>query len=431
MTKSNRRAFLAACGLTTIAGCAAPSTTTETGATTAAAEATSTHTAADETESQTATATQKSIELGDDPVWPMFGGDAANTGRRGDGSGPAGPVEPAWKTDVGGIYTMPGPVLADGRTFVGSGERAYAMDAVTGDPLWDAAMGSLTHYFSPAIADDRVLFGAQSNIASGGDPGRLSSFSFDGREQWRRELAISSSPTAVEETVYVGESAESGAQLRALATDEGGDRWTAALDANTLRGAPAVADGIVYAAASLRGGDAGVVVARDTADGSAVWSHSVGAGVTAAPAIQNGTVYIQANDGRLLTLDAESGDPGWSVRLGESGASAPALTENKLVGLVENTLVGVDLEAGERVWETDIGYALINGVTITRGRAYVGGSRLSAVDVASGDLVWEKPIPGQGGAFGAPVIVGNTAFVGVCIKEEAGDPYDDFFYAYF
>lgn len=431
MTERTRRAFLAACGLTTIAGCMAPSTTTQTGGTSGAGEATRTHTAGDETKSPTATATQKSIELGEDPVWPMFGGDAANTGRRGDGSGPAGPVESAWKTDVGGIYTMPGPVLTDGMTFVGSGERAYAMDTFTGEPLWDAPMGSLTHYFSPSTAGERVLFGAQSNIASGGDPGRLSSFSFDGTEQWRRKLAVTSSPTAVEETVYLGESAESGARLRALAVGDGSDRWTAPIDANTLRGAPAVVDGVVYATATRAGDDTGIIVARDTADGSAVWSRSVDAGVTAAPAVQDGTVYIQADDGRLRTLDADSGALGWSVRLGESGATAPALAENRLVGLVENTLVGIDLEEGERVWETDIGYAQINGVSIAGGRAYVGGSRLSAVDIGSGELAWEQPIPGQGGAYGAPVVVGNTAFVGVCIKEEAGDPYDDFLYAYF
>lgn len=430
MTERTRRAFLAACGFTAIAGCTAPSTTSEAGGAAGTGEATSTPTATEATETPTATATQKSIDLGEDPVWPTFGGDAANTGRRGDGSGPAGPIEPAWKTDVGGIYTMPGPVLADGIAFVGSGERAYAMDAFTGETRWDAAMGSLTHHFSPSVAGERVLFGAQSNIASGGELGRLSSFSFDGTEQWRRELAITSSPTVMGETVYLGESAEAGAQLRAVASGDGSDRWTAPLDANTLRGAPAVVDGVVYATATLAGGDAGVVAARDAADGSTVWSRSVDAGVRAAPAVQDGTVYVQADDGRLLTLDAESGEPGWSVSLGENGATAPALTENRLVGLVENTLVGIDLETGERVWETGIGYARINGVSIAGERAYVGGSRLSAVDVASGELAWEQPIPGQGGAYGAPVVVGNTAFVGVCIKEEAGDPYDDFMYAY-
>lgn len=426
MKKPSRRSFLAACGLTALAGCNAPATTNREPTATATGTATDdTATAAD-----TRTASRDSIELGDDPVWPTFGGGAANTGHRGDGSGPTGSVESAWKTDVGGIYTMPGPVVAGGLTFVGSGESAYAMDALTGEPRWDADMGSLTHYFSPSTAGDSVLFGAQSNISSGGDAGRLSSFGSDGTERWRRELAITTSPSAVDRTVYLGESTESGAQLRALAVSDGTDHWTASLDATQIRGAPAVVDDIVYATATTAGNDAGVVVARDSADGSAVWSHAVETGITAAPAVQNGTVYVQADDGRLLTFDAASGDPGWSVRLGEKGATAPALTGDRLVGLVENTLVGIELDSGERAWETDIGYTLINGVSIAGGRAYVGGSRLSAVDIASGDVAWDKAVSGAGGAFGAPVIVGNAAFVGVCIKEEANDPYDDFFYAY-
>jgi PQQ enzyme repeat. len=52
---------------------------------------------------------------------------------------------------------MPGPVLADGIAFVGSGDRAYAVDALTGKRLWNAEMGSLTHYFSPTIADGQVF----------------------------------------------------------------------------------------------------------------------------------------------------------------------------------------------------------------------------------------------------------------------------------
>lgn len=425
MKKPSRRSFLAACGLTALAGCTAPSTTTETGG------QTNTPTATENTESPTATATQRSIELGDDPVWPTFGGDAANTGQRGDGSGPGGPIEPAWKTDVGGIYTMPGPVVAEGITFVGSGESAYAMDAFTGEPLWDAAMGSLTHYFSPSTTGESVVFGAQSNIASGGDPGRLSSFSFDGEEQWRRDLAITGTPSAVNGSIYLGESTESGAQIRALAASDGSDEWTASLDANKLRGAPAIVDDMIYATATLGGGEKGIIVARDVSDGSAVWSQPINAGLTAAPVVQDGTVYVQADDGRLLTFDAAAGEADWTARLGESGATAPALTDNHLVGLVENALVGIDLETGESAWETDIGFTLINGVSIAGDRAYVGGSRLSAVDVASGELAWDQPVPGQGGGFGAPVVVGNTMFVGVCIKEEAGDPYDDFLYAYY
>jgi len=324
---------------------------------------------------------------------------------------------------------MPGPVLADGIAFVGSGDRAYAVDALTGKRLWNAEMGSLTHYFSPTIADGQVFFGAQSNIASGGDAGRLSSFGLDGAEEWRRTLAVTSTPSVVDGTVFVGESRESGAQLRALAAVDGTDKWTAPLEASSVRGAPAIVDDVVFATATA-GSESGVVAARAVDDGSELWTRTVDAGIQAAPVVQDGTVYVQANDGRLLALDAATGTEAWSTRLGQRGATPPALTSDWLVGLVENTLVGIDLSTGERAWAADIGYTLINGVSVAGDRAYVGGSRLTAVDIKSGESAWVQDVPGQGGGFGAPIVVGNTAFVGVCIKEEANEPYDDFIYAY-
>lgn len=422
MKEPSRRGFLAACGLTAVAGCTAPATT--------GGRQTGTPTRSSETPTDAATSTpRETVDLGDDPIWPTFGGNAANTGRRGDGNGPSDPVAPAWRTDVDGIYTMPGPVVADGTAFVGSGKRAYAVDAFSGEMHWDAAMGSLTHYFSPSVGDGHVVFSAQSNIAVGGDAGRLSSFTFDGTERWRRTLAVTGTPSVVGDAVFVGESTGERAQLRALAAADGSDRWTAPLPASSIRGAPAVVDGVVFATATTSS-DAGVIAARATADGSERWTRSVDSGVQAAPVVRDGAVYVQTNDGRLLALDAGTGETLWTSDLGKRGATPPALTTDRLVGLVENTLVAVDLDTGDRAWALDIGYTLINGVAVSGGRAYVGGSRLTAVDVDSGELAWEQDVPGQGGGFGAPIVVGNTAFVGVCIKAEANDPYDDFLYAY-
>lgn len=420
MKEPSRRGFLAACGLTAAAGCTAPTST-------------GTRSGGDPTDtSATATATatpRKTIDLGDDPTWPTFGGNAANTGRRGDASGPAEPTTPAWRTDVAGIYTMPGPVVADGIAFVGSGESAYAVDALDGEPLWDVDMGSLTHYFSPSVGDEQVLFGAQSNIASGGDAGRLSSFAFDGTERWQRSLAVTSTPSLVGDTAFVGESTAERAQLRALSAADGSDLWTARFEATSIRGAPAVVDGVVFATATMSS-DAGVVAARAVEDGSEVWTTTVDTGLQAAPVVQDGFVYVQANDGRLFALDAGTGDEVWTTQLGDRGATPPAIADDLLVGLVENTLVAIDRESGGRAWEVDIGYTLINGVSVAGERVYVGGSRLTAVDVRTGESAWVQDVPGQGGGFGAPIVVGNSMFVGVCIKEEANDPYDDFLYAY-
>lgn len=414
----NRRAFLAACGLAATAGCAAP----------VAEHAGAGASVGDGSADRSATESER-LELPAGASWPTFGGDAGNTGRRDAGPGPTGPADTAWRTDVNGIYTMPGPAVASGTVYVGSGKMAYGADARTGEPRWAVDLGELTHYFSPAVSDDGVLFAAQQDV-KGGAAGVLASFTTDGTERWRRTPAVTTSPKAVDGTVFVGESTDGGAVLRALSEADGSDVWTKGLDARVVRGAPAVVDGVVYATASVPGEESGVVVALDASDGEQRWVRSLDSRMRAAPAVRDGTLFAQASDGRLFALDAERGETRWSTRLGRNAATTPALAANHLVGMVENQLVGVDLSTGEVSWRTDIGFTLINGVCVAGSRAYVGGSRLTAVDVESGAVAWEQPVPGTGGGFGAPVVVGNAVFVGVCIKEEAHSPYDDFLYAY-
>lgn len=416
--QQSRRAFLAACGLAATAGCAAPAGNPDSTESTTTTDA-----------NPTGTTEAGSIDLPAGATWATFGGDPANTGRQETGGGPIEPITPAWKTDVDGIYTMPGPVLSDGTVYVGSGEQAYAAAAQTGEPRWTVALGAFSHYFSPSVTADGVLFGAQSNI-KGGELGTLTSFATDGEERWTKELAITTSPKEIDGTVYVGTSPSDGAVVRSLSDADGSDGWTQSLDATRVRGSPALADGVVYAAATDVGEEAGVVTALGADDGVELWTREFDSRMQAAPAVRDGTLYAQANDGRVFALDAENGDTQWTTRLGDNAATSPALAADHLVGMVENQLVGVDVSTGEIAWRTDIGYTLINGVSVAGGRAYVGGSRLTAVDAQSGEIAWDQPVPGTGGGFGAPVVLGNALFVGVCIKEEANDPYDDFLYAY-
>jgi outer membrane protein assembly factor BamB len=422
----SRRAFLGAAGagFAAFAGCTAPTSPDDERSGTRA-----TATESDADTQSTTTAGSKSVSLPKGESWPTFGGDAANTGRRGTGPGPSAPAASAWRTDVDGIYTMPGPVVADGAVYVGSGESAYGADAATGDTRWSVDLGGLTHYFSPSVTSDGVLFAAQSNI-TGGKPGTLTSLSPAGERRWEREFAITSSPSELDGTVYVGTSQTDGAQVHALSDADGSDQWTASLDATRIRGAPAIAEGVLYVSATDVSSDTGLVAALDAADGSELWTRTFDVGTQAAPAVRDGVLYIQANDGRLFALDTGAGETNWTARLGTQAKTTPALGEAHLVGMVENQLVGVSLTKGKVSWKTDIGYTLINGVSVAGDRAYVGGSRLTAVDVETGEMAWDKPVPGAAGGFGAPVVVGNTLFVGVCIKHEANDPYDDYLYAY-
>ncbi|MFB6194027.1 MAG: PQQ-binding-like beta-propeller repeat protein [Halobaculum sp.] len=373
------------------------------------------------------TANPADISLPEGAAWPSFGGTSGNRGSMDTGRGPSAPAGVAWRTDVDGTYTMPGPAVADGMAFVGSGTKAYAFDARTGETAWTAELEVLTHHFSPTVADGAVVFAAQpSGTIQPGSQGRLARFAFDGREAWRRTLPVTTDPTLADGRIVVGESATDGGAVRAVDPADGTDLWRTTLDASGVRGAPAVVDGLAVVTAVRD--ETGLLAGLDPASGSVRFTVSLPTGARAAPVVADGTVFVQRNDGVLAAFGLD-GSRKWRVNAGKRAGSAPVVVGDRVVAFVENTLVGID-RSGETAWTADIGTTLINGVTVAGDTAYVGGSRLSAVSVADGSVVWDVPIPGEAGAFGAPVVVGNTAFVGVCIKREAGDLYDDYMYAF-
>lgn len=418
-----RRAAVATLGVA-LAGCGgsrpADEETTGGGATTGG-EATTTA-----TNSAQPTATPEDITLPEGEGWPAFGGTTGNRGAMDTGPGPSTPAAAAWRVDVDGTYTMPGPAVVNGRTFVGSGTKAYAFDAITGDDAWEADLEVLTHHFSPAVVGDTVVFGAQpSGTIQPGSQGRLAAFGFDGTERWRRKLPITTDPTVTADGIFFGESATDGGAVRRVGLD-GTDDWRVELPVAGVRGAPALIDDLLVVTAATD--DAGSLIGLDPASGDRRFSVRLASGARAAPVLTDDRILVQRNDGVLVAFDRD-GSRRWKLAAADRAGSTPVVTDDRIVALVENRLVGIDPD-GTVVWDTDIGTTLINGVTVSRDTAYVGGSKLSAVDTADGSQLWDVPIPGQSGAFGAPVVVGNTAFVGVCIKREAGDLYDDYMYAF-
>jgi hypothetical protein len=72
----------------------------------------------------------------------------------------------------------------------------------------------------------------------------------------------------------------------------------------------------------------------------------------------------------------------------------------------------------------------MTGMTVAEVTLYVGGEPLFALDVSNGDAVFELEISVFHGSFGAPVVVDDVLYAGICIKEEAGGQYDNYVRAY-
>ncbi len=148
-------------------------------------------------------------------------------------------------------------------------------------------------------------------------------------------------------------------------------RWV--YDTGTTRGleaTPLVVDGVMYTTLTWS-----VVVALDARSGEVLWRYdplvprSVGEKaccdvVNRGVAVYAGRVYVGTLDGRLVALDAETGDPVWEVvtvdpSLNYTITGAPRIVEGKVVignGGAEFGVRGYvsafDAVSGELVWRT-------------------------------------------------------------------------------
>ncbi len=138
-------------------------------------------------------------------TWPMFGNDAARTGRA-DTNGPTQSPSVAWTRRTHGSF-LSSPVVAGGTVFVGgSNHTLYALDADDGSTVW-TANGGREYNAPPAVADGTVYAGNVDYdvYAYATDGGVSVAGSRLGFRRWATKLgsSVDSAPAVVDGTVYV------------------------------------------------------------------------------------------------------------------------------------------------------------------------------------------------------------------------------------
>jgi len=169
------------------------------------------------------------------------------------------------------------------------------------------------------------------------------------------------------------------------------------------------ADGTIYA-----GSDDGLVYAIDAKSGNEAWRFASQGAIRARPILDGHSLLAHSDDGYLFRLDAGSGAVEWRVRLGpplkrveygaegyryDGYASAPAVADGVIyVSHTEGRLLAIDAKSGEERWEFRAEDQIASTPLVNEGRVYFGSfdGRVRAVDAGSGALIWEHPT-------GAPV----------------------------
>jgi len=284
------------------------------------------------------------------------------------------------------------PALANGLIYVSwvnNGDwYVEALDAVTGALLW-------TYPGEPnqalEVVNGVVYFGDYDSMlyALNANTGAL---------LWSYQVGgWVGTPAVVNGVVYVG-----GLDyVDALDASTGALLWQVFVPNNDywFSSRVAVANGVVYAGTEYQG-----LLALDASTGALLWQYPANL-TNFPPTVANGIVYIVLGN-TLDALNAATGALIWeniSPNYGISGAPAIA---NGMVYLASDNLYALDAGTGVLIWSNPIqgsSPAVANGIL------YIGSDNLYALSASTGALLWSYTAETT---VGSPVVVNGMVYVG-------------------
>ena len=169
--------------------------------------------------------------------------------------------ETAWQADLGG-YVESAPVSLDGVVYLTVANRAYALNEMTGEPIWELNTEEFPARDFPALIVDGLYYLTPSS------------------------------------------------QMYALDVATGEEIW--GYESGMLSTAPIIVDGVLYGAS----GEGGTIFALDSKTGEPLWTEATGDDTVNALTAVEGILYGELSNGQLIAANSDSGIPLWSFEKG-------------------------------------------------------------------------------------------------------------------
>jgi len=219
---------------------------------------------------------------------------------------------------------------------------------------------------------------------------------------------------------------DGGVQVSALDAASGNRIWRVDLKPDDLRGnafggGPAFWNGRLYVATGYA-----EVLALDPADGKVIWRKNVAAPVHNPPTVADGRIFAVTVDNELNALSTEDGRRLWAHNgipetAGLLGGASPAVEGEVVIApYTSGELFALRVENGRAVWSDSLaasrsanavaGLADIRGrPVIDRGKVFAvsHSGRMAAIDLRTGDRVWEQQVASSH----SPWVIGDHVFV--------------------
>lgn len=343
------------------------------------------------------------------------------------------PVE-IWASDIGQGNTRRAritadPVAADGRIFTLDSDAQLTAIGTDGTTIWTADLTAGYERGGGVSGGGLAVVGGVVYATTG--YGELIALqAANGEVIWRQRLGAGiTAPTVTDNSVYV---VSRDSQAWSLNPENGRIRWqlpagpaTAVLSGGA---SPALTDRLVIFPFG-----SGELVATLRLSGVRVWGSTVAGArrgvayndlndITGDPVIVGNTLYAGNQSGRVVAMEASSGDRLWTA---QDGAYSPVLPAGDSIFFVSdrNELIRLDAETGTRIWGTELPLYVNErerrrqavfthyGPILAGGRLVVasGDGNIRFFDPESGAEMSRVEI--RGGAAAHPIVVGGTLYV--------------------
>lgn len=269
--------------------------------------------------------------------WPMPGGGPSHASYL--PFAPRGNLRELWGTRLEEEISGPPAVVAD-KVFAGCRDGfLYCLDLENGRPLWKFDAGSEITSM-PVVFQEGVLLSTMD--------GRVICVDSEGERRWEVEVGgpVTAAPLPGEGRVFFGSR-----------------------------------DGFLYCV--------------DARDGSRKWLYQADGPIEVSPCLHQGQVLGVSFEGSLFALDADDGRLLWTSRLQGIPVTFPVADEGRVFQATEFELHCADAQSGKRLWTYRAGPSVVSNPAVKGNQVIIirGGegefSRTLALDVRTGDLLWE------------------------------------------